>query len=439
MNTRIVSLSAMEILDSRGNPALKVFVELQSGIWASASVPSGASTGMHEALELRDGDPSRYGGRGLLRAISNVTNVIAPELISLDATRQRDLDKILIELDGTENKSCLGANAILGVSMALARAAAKAVGQPLYSYLAVGELGRLPVPMMNVINGGVHADNSLDFQEFMLVPHGAPTFAEAIRYGAEVFQALKALLGKLGFVTNVGDEGGFAPKLRRNQDACNLILEAIEAAGFIPGGQVAIALDPAASAFCTENSYQLLKSGEGQRTSGELIDLYSEWSDRYPIVSIEDGLGESDWNGFRALTATLGDHVQIVGDDIYVTNPKFIRRGIAERTTNAVLIKPNQIGTLTETIEAIELCRAAGWQFIISHRSGETEDAFIADLAVAMGSPQIKAGSLCRSERTAKYNRLLKIEREFGDAALFQSPFPARKQSLRKGDFRAFS
>jgi enolase len=390
--------------------------------------------GHARGFELRDGDPNRYGGRGLLRAVSNVTNIIGPELISLDATRQQDIDKILIDLDGTKDKSRLGANAILGVSMALARAAAKAVGQPLYSYLA-GERPRLPVPMMNVINGGAHADNSLDFQEFMLVPHGAPTFAEAIRYGAEVFQALKAHLSKLGHVTNVGDEGGFAPKLEHNEDGCNLILEAIEAAGFIPGDQVAIALDPAATAFCTEDGYALLKSGEGHRTSGELVELYADWCDRYPVISIEDGLGENDWNGFRALTATLGDRVQIVGDDIYVTNPKFIRRGIAERTTNAALIKPNQIGTLTETIEAIELCRAAGWQFIISHRSGETEDTFIADFAVAMGGPQIKAGSLCRSERTAKYNRLLKIELELGDTAPFQSPFRSRERSLPKEKF----
>jgi enolase len=428
MDARIASLGAMEILDSRGNPTLRVFVELEGGIRSSASVPSGASTGKREAVELRDGDPARYAGKGVRRAIGSVTEIIAPSLVGLDPTRQREIDRLLIQIDGTEDKSVLGANPILGVSMAVARAAANAVRQPLYSYLGGFEASRLPVPMMNVINGGTHADNSLDFQEFMLVPHGASTFAEAIRYGAEVFQALKTLLGKLGHVTSVGDEGGFAPKLRDNEEACNLILEAIDAAGFVPGAQVAIALDPAASAFHTDSGYVFWKSGGGRRTSSQLIDLYSGWSDRYPIVSIEDGLGENDWDGFRALTATLGDRIQIVGDDLYVTNTKFIRRGIAEQATNAVLIKLNQIGTVTETIEAVEMCRAAGWRFIISHRSGETEDAFIADFAVAMGSSQIKSGSLCRSERVAKYNRLLEIERELGNAAQFGSPFLARVQ-----------
>lgn len=423
MNGRIASLGAIEILDSRGTPTLKVFVELHGGTRASASVPSGASTGSHEALELRDGDPKRYGGRGVRRAIATISEIIAPKLIGISATRQRDIDKLLIGLDGTKDKSKLGANAVLGVSMAIARAAAKSTGQPLYSYLGGIEVRRLPVPMMNVINGGRHADNSLDFQEFMLVPHGAPTFAEAVRYGAEIFRALKTLLGKSGHITSVGDEGGFAPKLQDNDEACELIVEAIEAAGFIPGKQVAIALDPAASAFRAGNGYTLWKSGGGTTSSGDLVELYSNWSDRYPIVSIEDGLGEDDWDGFRALTARLGSRVQIVGDDIYVTNTAFIRRGITEHATNAALIKLNQIGTVTETIEAIEMCRAAGWQFIISHRSGETEDAFIADFAVAMGAAQIKAGSLCRSERIAKYNRLLEIERELGDAARFESPF----------------
>ncbi len=424
MNGRIASVRAIEILDSRGNPTLKVLIELHGGIRASASVPSGASTGTHEALELRDGDKTRYGGKGVRRAIANISQIIAPKLVSISATRQRDIDKLLIELDGTKDKSKLGANAILGVSMAVARAAAKSVGQPLYSYLG-GIVGtrRLPVPMMNVINGGTHADSSLDFQEFMLVPHGAPTFAEAMRYGAEVFHALKARLGKLGYATSVGDEGGFAPKLRDNEEACRLIVEAIEDAGFVPGEQVAIALDPAASAFRVDNGYALWRMGGGKTTSEELIQLYSNWLERYPIVSIEDGLGENDWEGFRKLTERLGNRIQIVGDDIYVTNTKFIRRGIAERTTNAALIKLNQIGTVTETIEAIEMCRAAGWEFIISHRSGETEDAFIADFAVAMGSPQIKTGSLCRGERIAKYNRLLEIECELGDTARFKSPF----------------
>ena len=403
-------------------------MDLKGGTRASASVPSGASTGAHEALELRDGDPKRYGGKGVRHAIANVTDIIAPKLVGFAATRQREIDGLLMDIDGTKDKSRLGANAILGVSMAAARAAANFAGQPLYSYLGSIDARRLPVPMMNVINGGTHADNSLDFQEFMLVPHGAPTFAEAVRYGSEVFHALKALLSKLGHVTSVGDEGGFAPKLRDNDEACDLIVEAIQGAGFVPGEEVAIALDPAASTFRADSGYELRKSGGGGRTSDQLIDLYSQWSDRYPIVSIEDGLGANDWEGFRALTAKLGDRIQIVGDDIYVTNTKFIQRGIAEHTTNAVLIKLNQIGTVTETIEAIELCRRANWQFIISHRSGETEETFIADFAVAMGSAQIKTGSLCRSERIAKYNRLLEIERELGNTAQFESPFVRRER-----------
>jgi enolase len=422
-NTKIASLGAMEILDSRGNPTLRVFVELQGGIRSSASVPSGASTGAHEALELRDGDPTRYGGKGVMRAIANVTDVIAPYLVGLDVTYHRDIDKILLEIDGSEDKSRLGANAILGVSMATARASAAAAGQPLYCHLGGIEADRLPVPMMNVINGGSHANNSLDFQEFMLVPHGAPTFAEALRCGAEVFHALKALLSKSGYATSVGDEGGFAPQLKSNEEACNLILEAIETAGFVAGKEIAIALDPAASAFRTDSGYSLWRSGSGQRTTQELTELYASWLERYPIVSIEDGLGEDDREGFRRLTETLGKRVQIVGDDIFVTNTKFIQRGIAERTANAVLIKLNQIGTVSETIDAVEMCRVAGWQYVVSHRSGETEDAFIADFAVAMGCSQIKTGSPCRSERVAKYNRLLEIERELGGSARFESPF----------------
>jgi enolase len=422
MNSRIATLDAMEILDSRGNPTLRVCIELDDHRRTTASVPSGASTGTHEAHELRDGDPVRYRGKGVLRAAASVRETIAPKLVGLDPAHQQGIDRLLIELDGTENKSRLGANAILGVSMAVARAGAMATGMPLYRYLGA-QPNRLPVPMMNVINGGSHADNSLDFQEFMLVPHGAPTFAEAVRYGAEIFQTLKTLLGKSGHVTSVGDEGGFAPKLRDNAEACDLILEAIDATGLSPGKQVAIALDPAASAFRTDDNYALWKSGGGMTTTAELIDLYSEWIKRYPIVSIEDGLAEDDWNGFRALTAKVGGKIQIVGDDLYVTNPKFIRRGIAEGATNAVLIKLNQIGTVTETIEAIELCRSAGWQYVISHRSGETEDPFIADFAIAMNSSQIKTGSVCRSERIAKYNRLLEIERELAGIASFESPF----------------
>jgi enolase len=423
MSCRIASLDAIEILDSRGNPTLRVRVELDDGHCVAASVPSGASTGKHEAHELRDGDPTRYRGKGVLRAVESVAQAIAPEIIGFDPTLQSEIDRFLIELDGTEEKSRLGANAIVGVSMAVSRAGAKATGMPLYRYLSRKGVYRLPVPMMNVINGGAHADNSLDLQEFMLVPHGAPTFSEAVRYGVETFQALKALLAKLGYPTSVGDEGGFAPKLRDNEEACSLMVEAIEAAGFVSGQQVAIALDPAASGFRVDDAYLLCKSGVGQKTSSELIGLYTSWLGRYPIVSIEDGLAEDDWSGFRALTATLGNRTQIVGDDLYVTNTSFIERGIAEQATNAVLIKLNQIGTVTETIEAIELCQAAGWEFIISHRSGETEDAFIADFAVAMGAGQIKTGSLCRSERIAKYNRLLEIEQELGDDAGFQSPF----------------
>jgi enolase len=426
MGRRIASLEAMEILDSRGNPTVRVCIELDDHRRVAASVPSGASTGRHEARELRDGDPARYGGKGVRGAVMSVTEAIAPKIIGFDPMQQREIDQLLIELDGTEDKSRLGANAIVGVSMAVARAAAEAAGMPLYRYLGGDDAVRLPVPMMNVINGGAHADNSLDFQEFMVVPHGAPTFAETMRYGAEIFQTLKTLLRKRGHVTSVGDEGGFAPKLRDNEEACSLIVEAIVSAGFAPGKQIAVALDPAASSFRVDGAYVLQKSGAGQKTAQDLIDLYSGWLDHHPIVSIEDGLAEDDWDGFCALTAALGDRSQIVGDDLYVTNRKFIERGIAERATNAVLIKLNQIGTVTETIKAIEMCRSAGWQYIISHRSGETEDSFIADFAVAMRSSQIKTGSLCRSERIAKYNRLLEIERELGNRARFESPFLAK-------------
>lgn len=429
MAAHIATVDAMEILDSRGNPTVKVTITLDNGIRAAASVPSGASTGEYEAHELRDQNPARYNGRGVMTAVDNVRHVIAPALIGLNPAHQRDIDQIMIALDGTANKSRLGANAILGVSMAVTRAAAAAAELPLYRYLNDTETYRMPTPMMNVINGGAHADNSLDFQEFMLVPHGAPTFAEALRYGAETFAALRTLLGKLGYVTSVGDEGGFAPKLRDNEEACNLILEAVDAAGFVMQRQIAIALDPAASSFRTENGYALVRSGGGLRTTQQMIDVYSAWIEAYPILSIEDGLAEDDWAGFTAMTAALGDRIQIVGDDVYVTNTKFIKRGIAEKASNAALIKLNQIGTVTETIEAIEMCRTAGWNFVISHRSGETEDAFIADFCVAMGGAQIKTGSLCRSERIAKYNRLLEIERELGGSALFKTPFTQMRSS----------
>ncbi len=420
--SRITSVQALEILDSRGNPTVRVFVTLDNGIKVSASVPSGASTGENEALELRDGDKKRYGGKGVLKAVANVNDLIAPRLIGMDPTRQAEIDHLMIELDGTPTKNKLGANATLGVSMAVARAAAEASGLPLYAYLGGPGATRLPVPMMNILNGGKHADNSVDLQEFMVMPIGAPTFAEALRYGAETFHALKDILKKKGYATAVGDEGGFAPNLKSNDEACEVIVEAIEATGYRPGVDVAIALDPAASSFFEQDAYHLSKSGQGTKTSAEMTELYRAWLDQYPIISIEDGLAENDWEGFRAHTAALGSRIQIVGDDIYVTNTQYIQRGINEQSTNAVLIKLNQIGTVTETIEAINLCRKAGWGFVISHRSGETEDAFMADFAVAMGGGQIKTGSACRSERIAKYNRLLEIEMELGTSAVFNNP-----------------
>jgi len=422
MSAKIVSVRAMEILDSRGNPTLRAYVSLDNGITATASVPSGASTGENEAVELRDGDKKRFGGKGVLKAVDHVNTVIASRLVGYDPTRQREIDHLMIDLDGTPNKGNLGANAILGVSMALARAAALSAGLPLYAYLGGPGAVRLPMPQMNVINGGKHADNSIDFQEFMIMPVGAPSFAEALRYCSETFHALKKILKRKGYATNVGDEGGFAPDLKSNEEACEVILEAIAAAGYQPGQDVAIALDPAASSFFEQDAYNLSKSGQGQKISAEMVDLYETWVEKYPIVSIEDGLAENDWLGFKELTAALGNRIQIVGDDNYVTNTRFIARGIAEKTSNAALIKLNQIGTVTETMEAINLCRQAGWGFVISHRSGETEDPFIADFAVAMGGGQLKTGSVCRSERIAKYNRLLEIEAELGEAAVFSNP-----------------
>ena len=429
MSTTIVSVRALEILDSRGNPTLRVFCTLDSGVTAAASVPSGASTGENEAIELRDGDKKRYGGKGVLKAVANVNKVIGPKLVGTNPAQQGAIDRLMLDLDGTPNKGKLGANAILGVSMAVARAAASAAGLPLYQYLGGPGAVRLPVPMMNILNGGKHADNSVDFQEFMVMPIGAPSFAEALRYGAEVFHALKAILHKGGFTTAVGDEGGFAPNLKSNDQACEVIVRAIEKAGLKPGKDVAIALDPAASSFYENGTYNLAKSGGGKKTSAQMTALYREWVKKYPIVSVEDGLAENDWAGFAEHTATLGviDNIQIVGDDNYVTNTRFIARGIKEKSTNAVLIKLNQIGTVTETIEAIQMCRRAGWGYVISHRSGETEDAFIADFAVAMGGGQIKTGSACRSERIAKYNRLLEIEAELGNAGRFESPFGASR------------
>jgi len=422
MNCRIDAVRALEILDSRGNPTVRVFVTLDNGVTASASVPSGASTGENEAVELRDGDKKRYGGKGVLKAVANVNEKIGPRLVGMAVNRQAEIDRMMIELDGTPNKGKLGANAILGVSMAVARAAAAAADLPLYAYLGGTGAVRLPVPMMNILNGGKHADNSVDFQEFMCMPIGAPSCAEARRYGAETFHALKSILHKKGYATSVGDEGGFAPNLKSNDEACEVIVAAIEAAGYRPGKDVAIALDPAASSFFEDGAYNLSKSGQGRKSSAEMTALYKTWVEKYPIVSIEDGLAENDWAGFKQHTAALGSRIQIVGDDIYVTNTRFIERGIREQSTNAVLIKLNQIGTVTETIEAIDLCRKAGWGFVVSHRSGETEDAFMADFAVAMGGGQIKTGSACRSERIAKYNRLLEIEAELGKAAVFGNP-----------------
>ena len=424
--SKIATISALEILDSRGNPTVRVRLSLDSGVTVSASVPSGASTGENEAVELRDHDKSRYGGKGVLKAVANVNDIIGPKLTGLEPNRQAEIDQLMVDLDGTPNKAKLGANAILGVSMAVARAAAVDAGLPLYAYLGGPSAKRLPVPMMNILNGGKHADNSVDFQEFMVMPIGAPTFAEALRYGAETFHALAKILKSKGYATSVGDEGGFAPNLKSNEEACELIVEAIKAAGYEPGKDVSIALDPAASSFYSEGAYRLTKSGQGDKSSEEMIALYGRWIDAFPIVSIEDGLDENDWRGFAAQTVAQGNRIQIVGDDIFVTNPAFIERGIKEKAANAVLIKLNQIGTVSETKRAIELCREAGWGYVISHRSGETEDTFMADFAVAMCGGQIKTGSACRSERIAKYNRLLEIERELGSASQFKSPFAGR-------------
>jgi enolase len=420
VTARIENISALEILDSRGFPTVRVNVVLDNGIVGTSSVPSGASTGENEATELRDNDSARYGGKGVRQAVKNVESEIGPALTGFDPTKQAEIDRVMIELDSTDNKSRLGANAILGVSQAVARAAAQSRSLPLYAYLGGVGAVRVPVPMMNVINGGKHADSSLDFQEFMIMPRGAPTFAEALRYGSETFQALKKLLHGKGYATSVGDEGGFAPQLRGgNEEACELIVTSIEKAGFKPGRDIAIALDPAASSFFSDGKYRLSRSGQGEKSPAEMVALFKSWVQKYPIVSIEDGHAENDWAGFKIMTAELGNRIQIVGDDLVVTNPRYIARAIEEKACNAALIKLNQIGTVSETIEAIDLCRKAGWGFVISHRSGETEDAFMADFAVAMSGGQIKTGSVCRSERVAKYNRLLEIEAELGTAAVF--------------------
>jgi enolase len=416
---RIAALQAREILDSRGNPTIEVQVTLDNGLSAASSIPSGASTGAHEAVELRDGDAARYRGKGVRRAIENVRAQIGPSLRDIPVDRQREIDQAMIELDGTADKSRLGANAILGVSQACARAAALAAGVPLHVYLGGPQAVRLPVPMFNVINGGKHADSGLDIQEFMIVPRGAPSFAEGLRYGAETFHALQDILRAQGYTVSVGDEGGFAPMLRSNEEAFELIIEAIDAAGFRPGDDVALAIDAAANSFFHDGRYRLARSAFRDKTADEMTALYQQWVRKYPLVSIEDGLAEEDWAGFAAQTAALGSQVQIVGDDVLVTNPSFIRRGIREKTCNAALIKLNQIGTVTETMTAVDLCREVGWGYVISHRSGETEDTFMADFAVAMDGGQIKAGSLCRGERIAKYNRLLQIEEQLGERARY--------------------
>jgi len=423
MATTIHSLDAREILDSRGQPTLEVRVTLQGGVAAAASVPAGASTGVNEAVESRDQDPARYGGRGVLRAIGAVRGEIAEGLRGHDAADQAGIDRTLIALDGTPQKVRLGANALLGVSMAVARAAALAADRPLYAHLGSDDATQLPMPCLNVLNGGRHADSSLDIQEFMIVPVGMPTFARAMRCAAETYQAIRAILQSRRLSTAVGDEGGFAPCLPDNESALDLIVEATERAGYRPGLDVAIALDPAATSFSVDDSYDLARSGTGRLDRSALLDLYGRWIERWPIVSIEDGFGEDDWAGFIAQTASQGSRIQIVGDDLLVTNTRFIGRAIAEKACTAALIKPNQIGTVSETIAAVALCRRAGWSTMVSHRSGETTDAFIADFAVAVGSGQIKAGAPCRGERLAKYNRLLEIEAELGVRARFENPF----------------
>ena len=416
--TDIAEIKAREILDSRGNPTIEVDVLLASGARGRAAVPSGASTGVHEALELRDGDPKRYGGKGVLKAVGNVNTKIAAALRGFDATRQADLDAQIIELDGSENKANLGANAMLGVSLAAAHAAAASKNLPLYRYLNP-DAHIMPVPMMNVLNGGSHADSSVDMQEFMIVPLGAPSMTEAIRMGAEVFHALASVLKKRGQSTNVGDEGGFAPNLKSNEEPVEVIIEAISKAGYKPGTDVAIALDPASSEFFDDGKYVFARSDKKARTSAEMVKFYADWVSRYPIVSIEDGLSEDDWPGWKTLTTELGSKVQLVGDDLFVTNTRRLQRGIKEGIGNSILIKVNQIGTLTETLGAIEMARKAGYTSVISHRSGETEDTTIADLAVATGAGQIKTGSMSRSERIAKYNRLLRIAEELGSRAVY--------------------
>jgi len=424
--TRITDIVAREILDSRGNPTVEVDVHLSSGFMGRAAVPSGASTGENEAVELRDGDKKRYGGKGVTKAVQNVNEVIAPELIGMDALDQRDIDATMIALDGTKNKGKLGANAILGVSLAVAKAAAETLELPLFRYLGGVNASVLPVPMMNILNGGKHADGTVDFQEFMVMPIGAPNFREALRMGAEVFHALKKVLKEHGYNTAVGDEGGYAPSLKSNDEAPNLILQAIKEAGYKAGKDIWIALDPAASEMVNEaekrkkKGYCFFKSDPNRFSSSEeMIALWSEWVSKYPIISLEDGLGENDWKGWKALTAALGEKVQLVGDDIFVTNREYLARGIREGVANSILVKVNQIGSLTETLETCQMAHRAGYTTVVSHRSGETEDATIADLVVAINAGQIKTGSASRSDRIAKYNQLIRIEEMLGKQAVY--------------------
>ncbi len=418
--TTIVQIVGREILDSRGNPTVEADVFLADGSVGRAAVPSGASTGEHEAVELRDGDKSRYVGKGVLKAVTAINSEIAKALEGKDATQQEQLDRAMIELDGTPNKGRLGANALLAVSMAASRAAAISQDTPLYRYLGGVAASILPVPMMNILNGGAHADNSVDVQEFMIAPFGAPKFSEALRMGVEVFHTLKKVLGKRGYSTSVGDEGGFAPNLKSNDEALELVLEAISQAGYKPGEQIGICLDPAASEFFAGGKYVFKKSDKSQRTSEQMVKFWADWKSRYPaLLSIEDGMAEDDWEGWKLLTETLGSQLQLVGDDLFVTNTERLKRGIGEGIANSILIKVNQIGTLTETLRAMQMAAGAGYTSVVSHRSGETEDPFIADLVVATGAGQIKTGSASRTDRIAKYNQLLRIEEELGSSAQF--------------------
>ncbi len=434
MGNTITDIIAREILDSRGNPTIEVDVELENGVIGRAAVPSGASTGEHEAVELRDGDKQRYGGKGVLNAAEHVNEAIAEEITGFDATEQAAIDGAMIRLDGTPNKSKLGANAVLGVSLAVAKAAAQSLRLPLYRYIGGTNARTLPVPMMNILNGGKHADNNVDMQEFMVVPAKAPGFAESLRMGTEIFHALKGVLHKKGYNTAVGDEGGFAPNLKSNDEAIEVILEAAGKAGYTAGEDVFLAIDVASSEMMQNGKYVFYKSDKSTKTAGQMVRFYENWVKQYPIVSIEDGMAENDWDGWKELTDALGKQVQLVGDDLFVTNTSFLQRGIETGVANSILIKLNQIGTLTETLDAIEMAKKAGYTSIVSHRSGETEDATIADIAVAANAGQIKTGSASRSDRIAKYNQLLRIEQELGGEAVFPGPalFSKRASQERK-------